>query len=359
MRTGLSAAAVRALVWVHQRIRALADRLAPAELLVSERITGVARTALAGALVRSGLAERVDDRPRPVRELAEGLQDVHTAERILRAAAALGLVRGSARGFRRSRLTPGLQTSGRRTLGPLAVYFASESNLRAWSRFSEAVGTGEVPFRRAHGRGVWEHLAGSEEERALFARAMDAVTRLDAEVVVRTPAFDGLEGLCDVAGGTGGLLEAALVAHPALQGVLVDAPAVVQLARDRFERSGLLPRVRLEPADVFLEVPAGLSAYVLKDVLHDWDDTRALTLLEVVRRAIPPGGRLLLVELLVEGSPAAELVALVDLQMLAVTDGGRQRSRAELGELLRRAGFSPPVLHRTPSPSSVLVSRPV
>ena len=112
-----------------------------------------------------------------------------------------------------------------------------------------------MPFRRAHGRGVWEHLASSEEDGARFARAMDALTRLDAEAVVQTPGFSGLSGLCDVAGGTGALLEAALRAHPALQGVLVEAPCVVQLARRRFERSGLLGRVRLEPADVFARVP--------------------------------------------------------------------------------------------------------
>jgi hypothetical protein len=166
-------------------------------------------------------------------------------------------------------------------------------------------------------------------------------------------------GLCDVAGGTGALLEAALRAHPALEGVLVDAEPVVQLAQGRFERSGLMGRVRLEPADVFSRVPEGLPAYVLKDVLHDWDDARAVSLLQVVRRAMPPGARLLLVELLLERGPVAPLASLVDLQMLAVTDGGRQRSAGELAALLARAGFGPPVVHRTRTASSVLVSEAV
>ena len=192
-----------------------------------------------------------------------------------------------------------------------------------------------------------------------LARAMDALTRLDADAVVETPGFSGLAILCDVAGGTGALLEVALLANPRLEGVLVEAPSVVKLAQDRFQRSGLLARVRLEPADVFARVPAGLPAYVLKDVLHDWDDARAVALLEVVRRAIPAGGRLLLVELLLEAGPVEALASMVDLQMLAVTDGGRQRSVPELTHLLQRAGFSEPVVHRTRTPSSVLVSRPV
>jgi len=347
-------------IWVHQRLRAAVDRLAPPELLLAERITGVTGTAVAGALVASGLAERLDDTPRSARELlGDGLLDSDTAERILRGAAAVGLVELGAAGFRRNRLTRALQPDAPRTLGPLAVYFASEVNLRAWSRFLEAVRSGEVPFRRAHGQGVWEHLASSEEDGKRFARAMDSLTRLDAEAVVRTPGFSGVTGLCDVAGGTGALLEAALRAHPALEGVLVDAEPVVQLAQGRFERSGLMGRVRLEPADVFSRVPEGLPAYVLKDVLHDWDDARAVSLLQVVRRAMPPGARLLLVELLLERGPVAPLASLVDLQMLAVTDGGRQRSAGELAALLARAGFGPPVVHRTRTASSVLVSEAV
>ena len=354
-----AALAVRLALGLHQRLRAWVDRLAPAELLLAERITGVARTAVAGALVSSGLAERIDDTPRSAGELAgEGLL-ADTAARILRGAAAVGLVERSRGGFRRNRLTRLLLPDAPRTLGPLAAYFASEPNLRAWSRFLEAVRAGEVPFRQAHGCGVWEHLASSEKDGASFARAMEAVTRLDAEAVVHTPGFSGLPLLCDVAGGTGALLEAALRAYPALEGVLVDAPGVMRIARGRFERAGLLGRVRLEPADVFARVPEGLPAYVLKDVLHDWDDARALALLAVVRRAMPPRGRLLLIELLLEGGAGEALAALVDLQMLAVTDGGRQRSVEELAALVQQAGFSPPVVHRTATSSSVLVSEAV
>ena len=354
------AVAARLVVWTHQRLRALVDRLAPPELLLAERISGVAATAVAGALVSSGLAERLDYVPRSARALVgEGVLDLDVAERILRGAVAVGLVGRRAGGFRRNRLTRALQLEAPRTLGPLVAYLASEANLRAWSRFPEAVGAGEVPYRRAHGQGVWEHFASSEEENARFARAMDALTRLDADAVVETPGFSGLAILCDVAGGTGALLEVALLANPRLEGVLVEAPSVVKLAQDRFQRSGLLARVRLEPADVFARVPAGLPAYVLKDVLHDWDDARAVALLEVVRRAIPAGGRLLLVELLLEAGPVEALASMVDLQMLAVTDGGRQRSVPELTHLLQRAGFSEPVVHRTRTPSSVLVSRPV
>jgi len=353
------ALAARAGLWVYQRLRGWVDRLAPPELLLADRITGVTGTVVTGAVVASGLVERLDDVPRSARALAAGgMLDGDTVERILRGGAGLGLLKGSSAGFRRNRLTRCLQPGGSRSLGPLAVYYASELNLRTWSRFLEALRSGVVPFRHVHGCGVWEHLAVSEEDRVCFALAMDALTRLDAETVVRTPGFSGVAGLCDVAGGTGVVLEAALRAYPALQGVLVDAPSVVELAQQRFEESGLLGRVRLEPADVFVRVPEGLPAYVLKDVLHDWDDPRALVLLQVVRRAMRPGARVLLVELLLEEGPVAPLASVVDLQMLAIT-GGRQRSVKELAALLARAGFGPPVVHRTRTASSVLVAEAV
>src|SRR5262249_48748228 len=193
----------------------------------------------------------------------------------LRGAAALGLAHRSAAGYRANRLTRGLQRRQPRSLSALATFFASPANLQTWGRLAEAVRRGTVPFRQAHGEGVWEHLARSEGENALFARAMEEITRLDAEAVVATPAFAHLPVLCDVAGGTGAFLEAALLRHRGLRGVLVDSPQVIALARSRLEPSGLLPRIELHAADVFHSVPAGLPAYVMKDVLHDWSDASA------------------------------------------------------------------------------------
>ncbi len=354
------ALAARLGVRAYLLLRSWVDRLAPAELLLAERITGVAGTAVAGALVASGLAARLDDTPRTAPALVGGSTLEHDiAERLLRGGAAVGLVDRTGSGFRRNRLTRLLATEAPRSLGPLATYFASESNLRAWSRFVEAVRRAEVPFRLAHGRGVWEHLASSEEESAEFGRAMDAVTRLDAETVVRTPGFSGLPVLCDVAGGTGALLEAALRAHPGCRACWwmlrgwCSSPAGASSARGCSGGCGSSWETSSPPS------PEGLPAYVLKDVLHDWDDARATALLAVVRRAMRPGARLLLVELLLERGALESLAALTDLQMLAVTDGGRQRSVEQLALLLRRAGFSAPVVHRTSTPSSVLVSEAV
>jgi len=192
----------------------------------------VAQTAVAGALVSSRLIERLDRTPRSVRELVgDEALDHDTAERLLRGAAALGLLERAGDGYRSNRLTLLLQPGTPRSIAPVALYFASGAHLRAWSCFHEAMRAGEVPFRRAHGHGVWEHLASSDEEATRFAWAMAALTRLDAQAVVRTPGFSGLRRLCDVAGGTGALLEAALRAHPGLEGVLVDAPGVMPLVR--------------------------------------------------------------------------------------------------------------------------------
>ena len=348
------------LVWLHRRLRRAVDRLAPTELLLSERISGVQQTAVAGLLVTSGLADRLDGQVRTAASLVgQAVPDARTVERILRGAAALGLIRRSGGGYRANRLTRGLQGHRPRSLSALATYFASSATLEAWSRLPEAVRQGAVPFRQAHGEGVWERLARSDGEGALFARAMEELTRLDAELVVATPAFADLPVLCDVAGGTGALLEVALLRHPGLRGVLVDSPQVIALARSRLEAAGVLPRIELHAADVFQSVPRGLAAYVMKDVLHDWNDARAEMLLRVVREAIAPGGRLLLVEVLIGRPSLEEVAATVDLQMLAVTDGGRQRSARELEELLRATGFSTPVVHSTALASSVLEARAV
>ena len=146
----------------------------------------------------------------------------------------------------------------------------------------------------------------------------------------------------DVGGGDGTLIAEALRAHPALNGVVFDLPAGLAQARANLEAAGLAERCRLESGDFFESVPAGADAYLLKQVLHDWDDKRARAILCAVRRAMTRDSRLLLAErmLPVEIDAAAVPTLLVDVLMMVVT-GGRERTEAEFAALLADAGFEP------------------
>ena len=167
-------------------------------------------------------------------------------------------------------------------------------------------------------------------------------TAFVAMAVAASYNFSGLHTVVDVGGGNGTLLAGILKATPELRGVLFDLPHVAARARDRLAEHGLLDRCSVVGGDFFEEVPRGADAYLLKHVIHDWDDASARRILETCRRAMAPGSKLLIVEgvypVRIDASRASRSAASNDVNMLVCT-GGRQRAEVEFRELYERAGL--------------------
>ena len=142
----------------------------------------------------------------------------------------------------------------------------------------------------------------------------------------------------DVGGGRGALLAGILKAHPGVRGIVFDQPHVVAGARETLAAAGVADRCAVEGGDFFQTVPAG-DAYILKNVIHDWDDARATTILRHCRGAIGPNGKLLLVELLLPPRNTPSFAHWADLEMLVMTEGGRERTETEYAALYTAAGF--------------------
>jgi hypothetical protein len=220
-----------------------------------------------------------------------------------------------------------------------ALYFSSGSNVAAWADLPRTIETGESAFRRVHGVSVWEWFDAHPDEREMFAHCMMGITVRDAPLVASLYPFAEVNRLCDVGGGRGTLLSEILLRHGNVQGVLYDAPGVIQSARDLLQKRGLSARVELAPGSFFDAVPEGCDAYLMKNILHDWDDATCKRLLANVRRAARPGARIILVEQLVEQNSQDPIATFVDLQMMIACDEGRERSLEELKTLLAEAGF--------------------
>jgi hypothetical protein len=148
-----------------------------------------------------------------------------------------------------------------------------------------------------------------------------------------------------------------LYRNPALTGILFDRPEVIEQAAATFERASQTSRVRLLAGNFLEGVPAGADAIVLKHIIHDWDDDSCARLLAHCRRALPRGGRLLLIESVLSDAPEGAFTKFLDLEMLVVTPGGRERSADEFERLLSRAGFDLGALAPTKSPVSVIEGR--
>jgi hypothetical protein len=287
-----------------------------------------------------GLADRLADGPQTSDDLAAAT-DTHPPAlyRLLRALASVGILREEA--HRRFALTPlgdGLRSDAPESLAAWAAFVGRPYGWQAWAHLPHSVQTGENAFRHAHGVGIWEYRAAHPEEGAVFDQAMVGLSRRISAGVLRAVDFGRFRTVVDVGGGHGGLLAAILAAHPAPRGILFDQPHVLAGAEPTLRSAGVADRCRLVAGSFFEAVPDGADAYVLKSILHDWEDDEAVAILRVCRRAIGSDGALLLVERVVgppnEGAPAK----FSDLNML-VGPGGRERTSDEFGQLLAAAGF--------------------
>jgi hypothetical protein len=224
-------------------------------------------------------------------------------------------------------------------LGPLAAFVGAPEQWDPWSALREAARGGGVPaFERKLGTGLYEHLAHTPEAAARYDAAIDAFTRHEAAALCARFDFADVRTLVDVGGGRGGLLAEVMRRWPHLRGVLFDLPHVIERARTA-EVAAMGERVDLCPGDFFVEVPAGHDLYLVKHVLHNWDDGRAQALLQRCAAAMAPGGRVAAIETVLAPDDRADLAAMMDLEMQVLL-GGRVRRKPELRRLFQAAGLS-------------------
>jgi hypothetical protein len=342
--------AVDAALAARRVLLRMADSLLPPWAAVWDRTMGIGRTQVIGAIAELGVADVLESEGRlTATELAGRLGvDADALHRVLRAAAVDGLLRIDRRGrFRLTRLGRTLRSDSPATLRPWARYMALASTREAWAGLDESVRTGRAAFERVHGMSVWDWFAAHPEEERLFAAAMRSITEFDAPALASSALVPDAGTVCDVAGGAGTLLAEVLIARPGLRGVLVEAPGVLAEAEEHLSARGVLDRVELVEGDLFGELPGtGADLYVLKNILHDWDDPTSAKILAGVRAAMAPGARLVLVEQLQERNRPHPFASLSDLQMLTQCVDGRERSREELQALLAGAGFTPSRVER-------------
>lgn len=278
------------------------------------------------------------DEPRTLTELAVRLQcKPDPLGRLLRVLVGEGLL--VERADSRYALTPVGEQLRQDALGVLARFVASPSQWAPWTELTHAVRTGESAFERVHGKPLFDYLAEHPEDAALYDEAVDAFTSVQARVLAELDVLDDVRTVVDVGGGRGTLLIELLSRRPALQAVLLERPSVLEAARRRFEALGLAQRCTFVGGDFFRAVPPGADAYVLKHVLHNWDDARAEDLLRRCAAAMAPRGRIFVVESILLPGNLRDGARLIDLEMLVLTGGGRERTKPEFRRLFANAGL--------------------
>ncbi|HEX2278303.1 MAG TPA: methyltransferase [Candidatus Tectomicrobia bacterium] len=254
-------------------------------------------------------------------------------------------------------LADGLRSKAPVSWRAFAIFCGESWHWRAWGELLHSVHTGQPAFEYAFGTGAFDYFAAHPEAARIFDAAMTSGGSLQNRAVVT--AYDFSAGTTvDVGGGEGALLTTILGAYPSARGLLFDLPHVIEAATNLIAKAGLEARCDVVSGSFFEQVPVGGSIYILKRIIHDWDDGRARVILKNCRTAMSDSGRLLLIEHVLVPGNAPSWTKLLDLEMLVITSGGRERTEEEFRALLDSAGFALQRVIPTASPISIIEAVP-
>jgi hypothetical protein len=325
----------------------------PANVRVFEMAAAVIAARALWLAAEAGVADHLDDGPRPVGELAAATgSHADTLYRVLRLLAAHGVfVERDGRQFAHTEMSRTLRSDHPTRTRAAVRMIGMDGMWRAFGAMPASLATGAPSWDTAVGEPVFAWLAHEPATASLFNEAMIGIHGGEPPAVAAAYPFAGT--VVDVGGGSGNMIVNVLRQHPAARGVVFDMPYVVTEAQARLEAEGLTGRARVEPGSFFDGVPAGGDLYILSHIIHDWDETRCVRILEHCRAAKAPGGKVLIVEMVVTPPNVPHPAKMLDLVMLAVP-GGRERTADEYGELLAKAGLRLTRVVPTHSPVSII-----
>ena len=202
-----------------------------------------------------------------------------------------------------------------------------------------SVQTGGCSFEHIYDMNLYEYLAQNPESAKIFDEAMTNLSVTEIATIAASYDFSSIQTLVDVGGGEGLLIASILKCNPTLKGVVFDRPHVIERAKRFLEAEELLERCQQAAGNFFESVPEGGDAYILKYIIHDWDDERAIAILKQCHKVMPANGKILVAEQVIPPGNQPFTGKLIDVNMLVMTDGGRERTEAEYRALFEKAGF--------------------
>lgn len=327
----------------------------PPPLQMLQLISGFWISRCIYVLAKLGIPDLLKDGPKTADELAAAA-GAHgpSLYRILRALAAVDVLTQTA--DNRFANTPVLETLRSDVPGSIRAFAMTElgeEHYPAWGELMHSVRTGGIAFDKAFGEPIWEFFAKHEENAQIFNDAMSGMTAQAEQALHAAYTFEGITKITDVGGGHGGLITSILKRNPNMQGVLFDAPQVIEGAASKISATGLANRCELIAGDFFQSVPGGSDAIIMKWIIHDWNDEQSIAIMKNCARALPENGKLILVEAVVPPGDEMHFAKFMDLNMLVMT-GGRERTEEEFRGLYEMAGFRLTRIVPTESPFSVI-----
>jgi SAM-dependent methyltransferase len=222
----------------------------------------------------------------------------------------------------------------------------------AWGELLHSVKTGEPGFNRRFGMHFFQYMQEHPERHSIYDSAMTVAHGGETEPMLDAYDFSTFRKVVDVGGGNGLVLASIVRRHPSIQGILFDLPAVANRARSTVASTDVFDRIQIQGGDFFDGVPANADAYVLRHIIHDWEDQDAIAILRECQKAVIPDGRILVVEMVIPSGNEPSFSKWLDLMMLLVA--GRERTKEEYSRLFSEAGLKMTRIIPTASEVSII-----
>jgi len=318
-------------------------------------LCGFAATATISAVVNLGIIDHLSERPRTASELARlTATNEEFLRRVLRYLASEGVFSEQEGDlFALTDLSYWLQSGVPGSLQPRASFVGRTVSWTAWGKLIQSLKTGKSGVQEAFGHTLFEFAKSDPDTAATFDAYMAAQTKASIEAVLNAYSFADVRELVDVGGGRGALLAGILQAHPGVRGILFDLPEVTATAFPLFERAGVSERCKIVSGSFFDQALPGADAYAIKFILHDWSDDDSIRILSNCRQAMAAGGRVLIIEHVMPEISVPDFARFMDMNMLVLTEGGRERTKREFSHLLAAAGLE--LRTATPTPIGLWV----
>jgi AraC-like DNA-binding protein len=348
----------RIVEWIRHHLYRLNQQLAPAPAAMLEMILATWTSQAITVAAQLGVADALANGPLPIDELAARVGvDADALRRLLRALMGRGIFRHRRDGrYELNALAYTLRSDVPVSVADTALFYGSREQRERWTLLADAVRTGTAVVPALRGKASFDYFAEQPELAELFNRTMTSISELTDGSVVAGYDFSAYPTIVDVGGGHGALLAAILAATPGSRGLLYDLPQVVAKAPNLLCKHNVADRLRIAEGSFFESVPGGGDAYILKNIMHDWPDAKAVQILSNVRAAAGSQAMVLLVELVIPKHNRDFPGKWADLEML-LNLAARERTAAEYGDLLSQAGLRMTRIVQTASPLSVVEAR--
>ena len=309
---------------------------------------------------RLKIADAVGDGNRALGEIArETGTKPDSLKRTMRALTSHGFFRQDKGGaFFQTPLSETLKSGKPGSMRAIVEAELGHDHYQSWGELESCLREGGTAFERKYNMPIWQYYAKHPELEVLFGEAMNNLTDIANKGIVNSYKFAPFSFAIDIGGGHGGLLSGLLEGHSKARGMIFDLPTVIDEARTGDAVTRYRGRLETSAGDFFEKVPSGGDLYLLKFILHDWNDDRCVTILSNIRKVMSPSGRLAVIEIVLPERSEPHVGPLIDLNMMVMT-GGRERTEGEYGTLLSRAGFQLQKTVGTKSPFSVIEAIPV